>query len=163
MSLQIRAIGADEFEACAWPIFRAVVSAGDTYAYPPDMPLDAARALWTGTDARCYVAIDAGDVVGTYMLHANQRGPGSHVANCGYMVAPAARGRGIAGAMCRHSLDAARRAGFRAMQFNCVVSTNTVAVALWQKHGFAIVGRVPRAFAHPRHGDVDIFVMHREL
>ena len=163
MALQIRAIGADDFDACAWPIFQAVVSAGDTYAYAPDMTLAEARALWTGADARCYVATDDGGIVGTYMLHANQRGPGSHVANCGFMVDAAARGRGIARAMCLHSLDEARRAGFRAMQFNCVVSTNAVAVALWQKLGFAIVGRVPRAFAHPQHGDVDILVMHRYL
>jgi ribosomal protein S18 acetylase RimI-like enzyme len=85
------------------------------------------------------------------------------VANCGYMVAPEARGRGVAEAMCRHSLDAARALGFRAMVFNAVVSTNTGAIRVWERCGFAIVGTVPKAFRHPVHGEVAVHVMHREL
>ena len=97
------------------------------------------------------------------MLHPNQMGLGDHVANAGYLVAPAHRGHGIAGAMCEHSLATARAAGFRAMQFNFVVSTNETAVRLWQKHGFEIVGRLPKAFRHATLGEVDALVMYRFL
>lgn len=162
MTPQIREIQAAEFDKL-WPIFREVVAAGDTYTYAPDMSFEEARGLWTGGDVRCFIAEVDGGCVGGYMLHPNQPGLGNHVAHCGYMVAPAARGRGIAGAMCEHSLAQARCAGFQAMQFNCVVSTNAVAVRLWQKHGFGIVGRVPQAFRHARLGLVDAFVMHRFL
>lgn len=119
--------------------------------------------MWTGGGARCFVATIDGECAGGYTLRASQHGLGNHVANCGYVVAPAFRGRGIAGAMCEHSLVAARAAGFTAMQYNYVVSTNAVAVRLWQKHGFAIVGRVPKAFRHARLGLVDVLVMYREL
>jgi RimJ/RimL family protein N-acetyltransferase len=161
-TLAIREISADEFHLL-WPIFHAVMAAGDTYIYPPDMSFAEARQLWTGGDVRCFIAEIDRECVGGYMLHPNQPGLGNHVAHCGYMVAAAARGRGIASAMCTHSLDQARGAGFAAMQFNCVVSTNDVAVRLWQKHGFAIVGRVPQAFRHAQLGPVDVFVMHRQL
>jgi ribosomal protein S18 acetylase RimI-like enzyme len=161
-ALSIREIRADEFERL-WPIFHEVIAAGDTYTYPPNMSCDEAQRLWTGADVRCFIAEIGIGCVGGYMLHPNQPGLGDHVAHCGYMVASAARGRGIANALCTHSLDQARRAGFTAMKFNCVVSTNEVAVRLWQKHGFAIVGRVPGAFRHARLGCVDVFVMHRFL
>ncbi len=96
-------------------------------------------------------------------IKANAAGPGDHVCNCGYMTAPAARGHGIAGKLCAHSLEVARKLGFSAMQFNSVVATNTVAVALWQKHGFEIVGTLPNAYRHARHGLVDCHVMFRSL
>jgi ribosomal protein S18 acetylase RimI-like enzyme len=159
---EIREISAGEFE-WLWPIFREVVAAGDTYSYAPDTTLEEARRLWTSGGARCFVALVDGVCVGGYMLRANQPGLGDHVANAGYMVAPHARGRGLAGQLCEHSLQEARRAGFRAMQFNYVVSTNEVAVRLWQKHGFAIVGRIPKAFRHAGLGPVDVYVMFREL
>jgi ribosomal protein S18 acetylase RimI-like enzyme len=146
-----------------WPIFQAVVSAGDTYAYDPDMTLEQARALWTTPPARCFVALEAGVVVGAYCLRPNQAGLGDHVANAGYMVAPEARGRGVASAMCAHSLDTARAAGFLAMQFNFVSVSNAGAVRLWRRHGFEIVGRVPEAFRHRRLGLTDVLVMHRRL
>ena len=104
-----------------------------------------------------------GELLGTYYMRANQQGGGSHVANCGYMTAPAASGQGVARAMCAHSLDHARVRGFRAMQFNFVVGTNERAVALWQSFGFAIVGRLAQAFDHPRLGLVDAVVMYRML
>ncbi len=160
--LTIREIRADEF-GLLWPIFHEVVAAGDTYSYAPDMSFEDARQLWTSGGARCFVALLDGACVGGYMLRANQPGLGNHVANCGYMVAAEMRGRGIAGAMCEHSLAQAREAGFAAMQFNFVVSTNEKAVRLWQKHGFAIVGRIPDAFRHARHGLVDALVMYRRL
>ena len=158
----IREIDAGGF-SLAWPIFREVIAGGDTYAYPPDLGEDEARAMWTTPPSRCFVAERDGAVLGLYMLHPNQPGLGDHVANCGYMVAPDARGQGIASAMCEHSLDEARRAGFTAMQYNFVVSSNEGAIRLWQKHGFAIVGRVPGAFRHAHLGPTDVFVMHRSL
>ena len=102
-------------------------------------------------------------LVGTYLLRANQHGGGAHVCNCGYVTAPDVQGKGVAHAMCLHSLEHARVRGFRAMQFNFVVSTNTRAVALWERCGFEVVGRLPKAFAHPTLGEVDALVMHRTL
>jgi ribosomal protein S18 acetylase RimI-like enzyme len=160
--LQIREIEASEF-ALVWPIFHAIVRAGDTYAYDPEMTFEEARDLWTRSPARCFVASRGGEVVGAYCLRPNQTGLGDHVANAGYMVAVDARGQGIASAMCAHSLERARAAGFRPMQFNFVAATNEGAVRLWQRHGFAIVGRVPAAFRHHRLGPTDVLVMHRLL
>ena len=140
-----------------------VFAAGDTYALPQDWSLEAVRAYWFLPEHEVFVAVDDGVVLGTYYLQQNQRGPGAHVANCGYITSPAARGRGIARAMCEHSLEHARARGFRAMQFNHVMSTNTVAVALWQQLGFAIVGTLPGAFAHPQQGFVDAYVMFQTL
>jgi ribosomal protein S18 acetylase RimI-like enzyme len=128
------------------------------------MPRDAALAYWMGPDKQTLVAVDAdGQVVGTYYCRANQAGGGAHIANCGYVVAAHAGGRGIARAMAEDSFARARGLGFTAMQFNFVVASNTGAVALWQKLGFAIVGRVPGAFDHPALGPVDALVMHRTL
>jgi L-amino acid N-acyltransferase YncA len=149
--------------AAIWPIFRAVVAAGDTYTYASDTPEPEARRLWTGPGAATYVALSGDDVLGTYVVKANQPGNGAHVANAGYMVRPDAFGRGVGAAMCEHSLVEARAMGFRAMQFNAVVSTNVRAVALWRRMGFAIVGTVPGAFRHAALGDVDLHVMHRFL
>jgi GNAT superfamily N-acetyltransferase len=146
-----------------WPIMQAVIASGDTYNYPADLDVDTARAMWTAAPVRCFVAERDGTVLGFYKLRPNQPGLGDHVANASYMVAAEARGRGIASMLCEHSLQQARAAGFTAMQFNFVVSTNTVAVRLWQRHGFAIVGQVPGAFRHARLGPTDIYVMHREL
>ena len=146
-----------------WPIVAAVIARGDTYALAPDTPEPEAREYWMGPGVTTYVAEAGGEVVGTYAMRANQRGLGSHVANAGYMVRPDRAGRGVGAAMCEHSLAEARAAGFRAMQFNSVVSTNARAVALWQRLGFSIVGTVPGAFRHRELGDVDIHVMHRFL
>jgi len=160
--MEIREIQPRDFESI-WPIFKAVVSAGDTYAYDPDISFEAARALWTTPPCRAFAAWDEHRIVGCYMLHPNHDGPGDHVANAGYMVAPDARGLGIGSKLCEHSLGVARQAGFRAMQFNAVVADNAAAVHLWQKHGFSIVGRVPQAFRHPRYGLSDLLIMHRFL
>lgn len=158
----IREIGADEFHL-AWPVFHEVVAGGDTYAYAPDITMAEARASWTTPPSRCFVAERDGRVLGLYLLRPNQPGLGDHVANAGYMVASAARGRGIASALCEHSMRQARAAGFTAMQFNFVVASNVAAVRLWERHGFAIVGTVPGAFRHARLGPTDVHVMHRAL
>jgi GNAT superfamily N-acetyltransferase len=140
-----------------------VVAKGDTYAYDPATSKEEARAIWMAPGLRTYAAFSDGEVVGTYILKANQPGLGSHVANAGYMVHPGHSGKGIGRALCEHSLEEARREGFLAMQFNIVVSTNENAVALWKKMGFTIVGTVPKAFRHRSLGLVDTYVMHRFL
>ena len=160
--LEIRPVTRRDDDAL-WALLEPVIRAGETFALPRDMTREHALAFWTAPGNDAFVAERAGDVVGSYFLHANQLGGGSHVANCGYVTAQHATGRGIARAMCRHSLDHARARGFRAMQYNIVVSTNERAVRLWQAMGFAIVGRLPGAFAHPVHGDVDAFVMFQTL
>lgn len=145
------------------PIVQPVLAAGETYAIDRDLSDGAVHAYWMMPAHDVFVAELDGRIVGTYYMMHNQRGGGAHVANCGYMTAPEARGRGIARAMCLHSLDHARARGFCAMQFNHVVSTNTGAVALWQKLGFEIVGTLPKAFNHPVHGFVDSYVMFQTL
>lgn len=137
---------------------------GETYALDRDMSEADAVAYWTGPDREAFVAEEEGGrVLGTYYLRANQAGGGRHVANCGYMTSPEAAGRGVARAMCDHSMEAARARGFEAMQFNFVVATNERAVRLWQSLGFETVGRLPLAFRHPRLGPVDALVMYRRL
>ena len=146
-----------------WRILEPTIRAGETYALPREMREAAALAYWIGADRETFVAEEEGRILGTYVLRANQLGGGAHVANCGYMTGADAVGRGVARAMCEHSLAHARGRGFRAMQFNFVVSSNERAVRLWQGLGFETVGRLPLAFAHPRQGDVDALVMFRAL
>lgn len=147
-----------------WPFLQSTFAAGDTYAFPTDMREADIRKTWIEAPLATFVAVDAdGTVLGSYYLRANFAGPGAHVSNCGYVVSPAARGRGVAAAMCRHSQEFARAQGFRAMQFNCVVSTNEVAVELWIKLGFEVVGRLPGAFKHAELGYVDAYVMFKTL
>jgi ribosomal protein S18 acetylase RimI-like enzyme len=144
-------------------IVAPVLHAGETYAIDRTLTEAQVLAYWFASSHEVFVAEDDGAILGTYYLMANQGGGGAHVANCGYMTAPAAQGKGVARAMCQHSLRRAAERGFRAMQFNHVVSTNTRAVALWQSLGFYIVGTLPKAFNHPAHGYVDSFVMFRPL
>jgi ribosomal protein S18 acetylase RimI-like enzyme len=146
-----------------WAILQPVFAAGETYTVPQEWTEEEALGYWFQPGHRVLVAAVDLQTVGTYFLQANQRGRGAHVANCGYVTAPWASGRGVARAMCLDSLDRARAAGFRAMQFNFVVSSNDRAVRLWQSLGFAIVGKLPGAFLHPTRGYVDAFVMYREL
>jgi L-amino acid N-acyltransferase YncA len=146
-----------------WSIIAEVAAAGDTYMLETDISEAAAKAYWMGPGLSAYVAEDAGEIVGTYTLKANHRGRGSHVANAGYMVRPGLDGRGIGGQLAEHSLAEARAAGFHAMQFNAVVSTNHRAIALWQRLGFRIVGTVPEAFRHRQLELVDLHIMHRFL
>jgi ribosomal protein S18 acetylase RimI-like enzyme len=144
-------------------IILPVIRTGDTYTLPRDMTEDDALDYWFAPDHEVFVACDEGQMLGTYYLRPNQRGGGSHVANCGYMTARGAEGRGIGRAMCEHSLTYAVSRGFRAMQFNFVVSTNTRAVSLWESLGFQIVGTQPKVFRHATLGDVDAYVMYRAL
>jgi L-amino acid N-acyltransferase YncA len=146
-----------------WTIFHDVIASADTYAFDPQMPRQDALAYWFRSDTHAYVAESHGRIVGTYILRPNQLGPGSHVANAAFMVAPNAHGQGIGRAMGEHCLNEARRLGFRAMQFNFVVSTNESAIRLWQRLDFKIVGTLPDAFRHPERGYVDVHVMFRSL
>ena len=146
-----------------WAIMEPIVRAGETYTLPRDMDKKSALAYWHSPEHEVFVAEDNSGIVGTYFLQPNQKGGGAHVANCGYMTAVSATGRGVARAMCAHSLDRARALGFRAMQFNFVVSSNERALRLWQSLGFEIVGRLPKAFHHPTLGYVDACIMFRDL
>jgi ribosomal protein S18 acetylase RimI-like enzyme len=146
-----------------WRILEPVFRAGETYTLPRDITRDEALEYWFAAGNHVFVAEDDGQILGTYYLRANQRGGGSHVCNCGYMTASHATGRGIARTMCLHSKEQAKRSGFRAMQFNFVVSTNERAVKLWESLGFDIVGRLPLAFEHPSRGFVDALVMFAAL
>lgn len=141
------------------PVFRA----GETYTIDPDISAAEALAYWTGPERRVFVCEDAGEVLGTYYIVRNQKGGGSHVCNCGYVTAAAAQGRGVARLMLADSLDRAKQYGFAAVQYNFVVSTNTRAVATWERAGFEVVGSLPGAFRHPKLGEVDALVMYKRL
>ena len=146
-----------------WPIFHEVVNAGDTYAYDPHTSKEQGEKIWLQTPRQTRVVESGGKILATYYLKTNQAGPGGHVCNCGYMVASSARGQGLAARMCEHSLQQARALGYQAMQFNFVASSNSAAVHLWSKLGFATVGRLPGAFRHPSLGYVDALVMYQVL
>ncbi|MBS1840719.1 MAG: GNAT family N-acetyltransferase [Acidobacteria bacterium] len=146
-----------------WTILEPMIRAGETYTQPRDMSKKEALEYWFAPEKETFVWEENGAVQGTYFLKPNQQGGGAHVANCGYVTSAAAQGRGIARAMCLHSLERAKQRGFRAMQFNFVVSTNERALNLWLGLGFEVVGRLPGAFHHPEQGFVDALVMYRTL
>ncbi|MCC6008504.1 MAG: GNAT family N-acetyltransferase [Rhodobacteraceae bacterium] len=146
-----------------WAALEPVFRAGETYGLDPDIPREAALAWWAGPGREVFVAELDGKVAGTFYLGRNQGGGGAHVATAGFVTAQWAEGRGVARAMIAHALAHARASGYTAMQFNFVVSTNVRAVALWQQHGFGIVGCLPGAFRHPDKGLADAYVMFRSL
>jgi ribosomal protein S18 acetylase RimI-like enzyme len=160
--MRVRNATAADHEAI-WAILEPMIRLGETYPLSRDLNKEQAFAFWFGAEKEPFVWEENGVVLGTYFLRANQQGGGAHVANCGYVTSEAAEGRGIARAMCLHSLERAKERGFRAMQFNFVVSTNERAVKLWASLGFEIVGRLPKVFAHPTLGYVDALVMFRPL
>ena len=158
--MEIRTATHDDRDA-VWALLEPVFRAGDTYAVDPDISCDAALAYWIDAAAACYVVVDADCVIGTYYIKTNQQGGGAHVCNCGYIAG--AQGRGVATAMCEASQAQARNMGYRAMQFNLVLSSNTGAMRLWHKLGFETVGIIPQAFDHPSRGFVDAYVMFKQL
>ena len=160
LNMRRRACGDD---GALWTLLEPVFRAGDTYAVDPDISREAALAYWCGAGREVFVAETGGGIVGSFYLVRNQAGGGGHVCNCGFVTGQQARGLGVARAMLAEALRTAENAGFRAMQFNFVISTNTRAIDIWQRAGFAIVGRLPGAFEHPVHGYVDALVMHRAL
>lgn len=147
-----------------WEILEPVFLVGETYPYSPNITEAEARVAWIEVPAATFVAVgDLGEVLGTYYIKPNQSELGAHVANCGYVVGEAARGRGVASTMCEHSQAEAVARGFKAMQYNLVISTNERAVKLWQQHGFEIVGTLPKAFRHAKLGYVDAYEMYKWL
>lgn len=147
-----------------WSILESVFRAGDTYCYATNISEAEAYQAWIEIPLDTFVAEHkTGEIVGSYFIKANHPGQGSHVCNCGYVVRPSSRGMGIGYLMGIHSQEKARNMGFRAMQFNMVVSTNEAAVVLWKKLGFHIVGILPGAFHHPILGEVDSYVMFKTL
>lgn len=162
MSFSIRLSRASDHDAM-WRIMEPIIRAGDTFALPRDMAREDALAHWFAPDRTVLVAEEAGQILGTYYLRANRPGPGRHVANAGFMVAHEAGGRGLGQKLCQHALATAKARGFTAMQFNFVVASNARAVRLWQRMGFAVIGRAPDAFQHPVLGLTDALVMFRRL
>ena len=164
MTIEIRRASVVDWPA-VWPIWQAIVSAQETYLYDPFTPAEHAQRIWfPDPPAETWLAVDeSGSVLGTYLLKPNAPGPGAQVANAAFMVAPAARGRGIGRLLGERCLTRARECNYLAMQFNAVVATNQGAIRLWQNLGFAIVGTVPQAFRHRTAGTVDIHIMHRPL
>ncbi|MEO3752079.1 GNAT family N-acetyltransferase [Streptomyces sp. B6B3] len=148
-----------------WPFFHGIVAAGETFTYPPDLSREQGRDWWLlSAPDRTVVAVDdAGTVLGTAKMNANQKGNGSHIASASYMVDPAHARRGVGRALCEYTLEWARAAGFRAMQFNAVVETNTHAVRLYRSLGFEVLGTLPEGFRHPVRGYVGLHIMHRPL
>jgi L-amino acid N-acyltransferase YncA len=146
-----------------WQILEPTIRAGETYALPRDLTEQEALRYWRAPQHEVFVADDDGQILGTYYMRPNQQGGGSHVCNCGYMTAPWAAGRGVARAMCAHSLGHAKARGYRAMQYNLVISSNQRAVRLWESFGFQTLCRIPEAFKHPRLGYVDALVMFLKL
>lgn len=160
--IAIRQADATDWPAM-WTILQPIVQAGETLALPRDGDEGIGRAYWSSAEKTNFVAVEDGTVLGASYIRPNQQGGGAHVANCGYITAEAARGRGIARALCAHSIEECRRRGFRAIQFNFVVSTNDAAVHLWHSFGFDVLARLPGAFNHPALGYVDALVMWRSL
>ena len=147
-----------------WAMIEPVFRAGETYPFSPEISELDAHKVWVDAPTETYVAKDDnGVILGTYYIKPNQPTLGAHVCNCGYIVGENARGKGVASLMCEHSQEEAKRLGFRAMQFNLVVSTNEAAVHLWQKLGFQKVGTLPGAYRHAKHGFIDAFVMYKHL
>lgn len=159
---EIKPAGTEDFENI-WPIIQEAFQKGDTYAFSPAITRKEAFKIWMEAPLATYMAVCDGIIAGTYFIKANQPALGAHVCNAGYIVSTTSRGRGIGRSLCLHSLTEARKLGFKAMQYNLVVSTNTIAVKLWQSCGFKIIGTLPKAFNHVEKGLVDAFVMYQWL
>lgn len=158
----IREAGSNDHDGI-WIIFEQVIKTGDTYAFDPESPKEDLPKFWFAPGMKVYLAEDDGKILGSYFIKPNQPGLGAHIANCGYMVHPEYRGRGIGKQLFDHSWSVAKQSGYKGMQFNLVVSTNHAAVQLWQNSGFSIIGTVPKGFHHRELGYVDAYVMFREM
>jgi GNAT superfamily N-acetyltransferase len=147
-----------------WEIFSNVIKTGDTYVFDPDTPKESLHKYWFADSMDTFVAVDDnGEILGTYFIKPNQIDLGNHIANCGYMVNPRFQGRGTGKLLCEHSIEFARDKGYLGIVFNIVVSTNKIAVDLWQRLGFKIIGTTPKGFRHKSLGLVDTYIMFREL
>ena len=146
-----------------WDIIQPVIAKGDTYVFDPNSTKEKMLAYWLSAEKHTYVATQNETIVGTFFIKDNQPDLGSHIANAGYMTAPSASGQGIGMTMCEFSLEEAKRLGYRAMQFNIVMKSNEIAVRLWQKLGFTIIGEIPEAFNHPQNGLTNAYIMYQKL
>jgi len=147
-----------------WCVLEPAFRAGESYPLPRDVTEASAKRYWIKTDGYNGVARDAtGEVVGVYYLRPDQGGPGDHICNAGYVIAEAARGKGLAAALCRQSQEQARAMGFSGMKFNLVVATNGAAIKAWKNAGMEVIGTIPGAFRHPTRGAVDAHIMFRAL
>ncbi|MEV4876307.1 GNAT family N-acetyltransferase [Streptomyces cyaneofuscatus] len=148
-----------------WPFFHGIIAAGETLTYPLDLGKEDAQGWWlVAAPSRVVVAVDeAGEVLGTAKMNRKHMGNGSHVASATYLVDPAHSGKGVGRALCEHSVEWARTSGFRAMQFNAVVETNTRAVKLYESIGFEVIGTLPEGFDHPAEGYVGLHIMYKAL
>jgi ribosomal protein S18 acetylase RimI-like enzyme len=160
--IEIRKATADDAESI-WQILKEVIATGDAFVHSPDSSREKMLGYWCGVDRHTYVALVEGEVVGSFWLKDNQPDGGSHIANAGYMTLPRASGNGVGKKMGEFSLEEARRLGYSAMQFNIVFKSNTRAVALWQKLGFAIIGEIPDAFRDQRDQFINAYIMYRKL
>ena len=160
--MQICEITKSDFEAF-WPVFKNIVIAQETYAFDPEIDFESAYNLWCLAPQKTYIIKVNGLILGSYYIKANASGPSSHISNCGYMVNPDSRGKGVARRLCLHSQQIALDLGYSAMQFNSVVSSNEIAVNLWKKLGYKIIGTIPKAYNHKRLGLIDSFIMHKQL
>ncbi|MCS7019344.1 MAG: GNAT family N-acetyltransferase [Cytophagales bacterium] len=151
-----------DFDA-VWEIFHSVIATGDTYVFDPHTPKDRLQQYWFADHMNTFVAVENNIIVGTYIIKPNQIDLGDHIANCSYMVHPCYQGRGIGKQLCEHSIQFAKAEGYTGIQFNMVVSTNQVAVQLWQKLGFNIIGTIPKGFRHQTLGLVDAYIMFKDL
>ena len=152
----------EDFEQI-WKIFHQIVSAGETYAIHRNTSKKEAHQIWMERPQKTFVCVEDNKVLGTYYLKQNHGGGGSHICNCAYMVAMETEGKGLGTKMCKHSQIIAKDLGYKAMQFNLVLVSNKKAVSLWNKLGFDTVGKIPKAFNHPKIGYVDALVMHKWL
>lgn len=160
--MTIRPATIQDYDAI-WDIFKQVIATGDTYVFSPQTPKEDLQKHWFAPYMNTFVIEEDDQILGTYIIKPNQIDLGSHIANGSYMVSPQHHGKGIGKLLCQHSLGTAKALGYRAMQFNIVISTNTGAVKLWQQFGFQIIGTVPKAFKHQELGLVDAYIMYREL
>lgn len=160
--MKVREANLNDLDAI-WTIFQEIITTGDTFVYDANTPQRRIKKYWFASDMSVYVVENEGEIVGSYFLKPNHTDLGNHIANGSYMVSPKAQGKGIGTLMCEHSIERAKSLGYKAMQFNLVVSTNTVAVKLWQKFGFGIIGTIPKGFRHKTLGLVDAYIMYRSL
>jgi ribosomal protein S18 acetylase RimI-like enzyme len=160
--MEVRSFTSSDADA-VWRILEPMLRSGDTYTLPSNWSREEAMGYWLSPGHHVFVAEEGPVILGTYYLKTNQKGGGDHVCNCGFVTAPAAMGKGVARTMCAHALETAKQLGYRAMQFNFVVSSNTRAVGLWKSFGFEIVGTLPGAFRHPELGFIDAYVMFKSL
>ena len=160
--VQISEMTKGDFELF-WPVFKEIVYAQETYAFDPDIDFELAYNLWCVSPQKTYAVKDSGLILGSYYIKPNASGPSSHISNCGYMVSPESRGKGIARKLCLHSQKIAIELCYSAMQFNSVVSSNETAINLWKNLGYKIIGTIPSAYKHKQLGFIDSFIMHKQL